>query len=560
MCCACENTGWTRRASAPAQVNPMSADETTEWLVDLLYADELEDLEDEHDAPQGADDDPESGLSDAQLVELAGARAFLGEVRRAMPSEALSEEVRTSILSAAREAAAARAASDAAAERRPQVARTPQGSIWSRTQWSTIAQITSVAALLIVGAFSINIFQMQSAEHVSESAPTAARVAADAPPTPAVATRTADFPEAKLQAAGALEAPGNKNTTVALKDAAEKKRADKGSVPDDEIVQAAKTKTPARDRSAEDNAKEAPREEALGAVTRPTRRSAPVREPAREPSVAQAPLAKKATNAPGDGVADLLSNKDQGNASRSYRPQRSATGFGHEFSVADDTKTNAKVAEGQARQEDDYAAQKPASVERKPVDVKTESATAPAPMPTPKPAPIELADARPRLDTSGGVTSTRSGPPPSTTPMTSAPKLVAPAKTDATTRAGVASADPAAPSPKADAAPQKGTPMSVSTIERAYNRSDYRGAVEDADSYLNAGLGTPDERARAMELKADALINLGRRDEGNGVLRELEQKYPEYAKKKGLSKKPSKNRVKTMKRNMSKSNADFDAF
>ena len=123
----------------------MSAEKHTEWLVDLLYPEEIEDS-------AGASETAE--LTPEEQLEFAQMREFLAEVRRALPDVSPSEHVRAHILGeAARHAAMADSPAPVSGRR---VASAPPSSpsIWARTRRQGVLQLAA-ALCLLVGAAAV---------------------------------------------------------------------------------------------------------------------------------------------------------------------------------------------------------------------------------------------------------------------------------------------------------------------------------------------------------------------------------------------------------------------
>lgn len=99
---------------------------------------------------------------------------------------------------------------------------------------------------------------------------------------------------------------------------------------------------------------------------------------------------------------------------------------------------------------------------------------------------------------------------------------------------------------KAEAEARKPAPnnTTIADVERARRSEDARGTLEKADAFLDRGIGTQQEKARALELKADALKELGRKSEADAVYRELERDYPQYYKKENVKEKKKRSKRK----------------
>ncbi|MEM1350621.1 MAG: hypothetical protein AAGI01_18815, partial [Myxococcota bacterium] len=198
----------------------MAADESTDWLVDLLY--------DEYEGGEAPEAD---GLTPEQAAEFEALQSLMADVRASLPDAAPGAHVRASLLLAAKDhvesmgvaAAAAAAASDA---RRP--ARTGSASresIWSRARFSTIVQIAAVAIVLVLGAFSWSALQVGADQEPAREAELAAVEQA-----PADASARLEVDEAKTIALGDRDTkerepqPFDKGILRALENAPPKQR------------------------------------------------------------------------------------------------------------------------------------------------------------------------------------------------------------------------------------------------------------------------------------------------------------------------------------------------
>lgn len=148
----------------------MSAEKHPDWLINRLYLDELDD----ETSSDGQDNlNPEQ---EAQLLEM---QQFLGQLRDHvphMPMAAPSEKTRQSILAAAQEALETGYEDVSATTRTPQKApRSGSDSLWGKYRFHAIAQITGVAAILIVGVFGLAQFQNQMKPTMDAAAPEMAK-------------------------------------------------------------------------------------------------------------------------------------------------------------------------------------------------------------------------------------------------------------------------------------------------------------------------------------------------------------------------------------------------
>ena len=85
----------------------------------------------------------------------------------------------------------------------------------------------------------------------------------------------------------------------------------------------------------------------------------------------------------------------------------------------------------------------------------------------------------------------------------------------------------------------------LADVERAQRSEDARQTLDKANAYLERGIGSQQERARALELKADALKELGRKSEADAVYRQLERDYPQYYKKENVQEKKKRSKKKS---------------
>ena len=91
----------------------------------------------------------------------------------------------------------------------------------------------------------------------------------------------------------------------------------------------------------------------------------------------------------------------------------------------------------------------------------------------------------------------------------------------------------------------EGSSATLQRAERAYGRQDYAQTLDDSDAYLERGVGTNKERARALELKALALQALGRGSEAEGVFETIRERYPDYYRKQKVSESKRRSEKKT---------------
>lgn len=188
----------------------MTAEKSTDWLIDLLYADEDEDML----------DSTEGDLPTDQREELEGMRDMLSEIRQAWPPmESPSASLREGLLAQAREAAAAAAETEAQGARMPRATRSPAGSIWSRVRARTLVQITGVAVVLLTGSFFLG---QMAQEPGGASAPSMELARTDTAPSPAPEIAANDFPVKAAEKNDDIQAapPIEQSKTLAYKDEA----------------------------------------------------------------------------------------------------------------------------------------------------------------------------------------------------------------------------------------------------------------------------------------------------------------------------------------------------
>ena len=134
----------------------------------------------------------------------------------------------------------------------------------------------------------------------------------------------------------------------------------------------------------------------------------------------------------------------------------------------------------------------------------------------------------------------------STGPAPSAPEVSATSPSDEQGNKDMAIRPVEQSEKKAEAEAKKPAPnnTTIADVERARRSEDARGTLEKADAFLDRGIGTQQEKARALELKADALKELGRKSEADAVYRELERDYPQYYKKENVKEKKKRSKRK----------------
>jgi hypothetical protein len=469
----------------------MSAEKTPEWLVDLLYVGEEED--------EAGASPPELELSDEERRQLDRSRALLREVREHCVLASPREAVRASILEQARKAAAASVVDVAQAEgpiaatkpgqRDARAPRGASGGLWSRGRTNSVAQIVAVALALVASAALLSRFQINSQR------------AASFDPMAEMATNK----PAPATAAPQLERPAD---TVALKEVAPAPAAVAEPQPDPSIVEMKPVEDQAASGAVAKNGADQQREAAIAEARRDAKASAPPKAP-------QEPLRALKDNLAGEDALDGYPKegaKTAGGAGRTVIASADAPTMLDGDGVVLMREREVPPTP-QAPKADHYFN----SPESKADDVRLEVSAAKEM----NAAPAERKktfEAPPSAPPADEVEDEASSKPP-----TAAKPAAKPAQEKA---ADKESAGPGAATPAA--------------IRASYNRADYRGTISGADMFLSAGLGTPDQRAEIMDLKAQALEQLGRGAEADALLREIERQYPDYYRKNNLAKrKPS---------------------
>jgi hypothetical protein len=459
----------------------MSAEKTPEWLVDLLYAGEEEEA--------GASP-PEFDLSEDEHRSLAHSRMILSGAREVLTRQAPGEAVRASILEQARKAAAAGVAEVAAAEvasasgRRAASPREPGTSLWSRSRTSSVAQIVVVALALIASTAVLSRLQNSPARH-EQVAPTM------------VAQRDTAELEAPHAAAEQLKQEAPATAAPAMGDGialnADAPALPAEPMPDPSIVELEPAEGGLAGYAGD---REARKEEQKPSVAA----RAPAKMKASMDYLAMEERTKDETARPGADLDDQVES----------RPAKPATII-------------AKADEPMPRDEDKVQPMRAVEKEeptRRQFNSPESKVAGPPPSEELAVADKKLAEdyAKPADSSGRGRASTSDAPMKESAPsapMANAPKAVA--------------------KPAAEPAEQA-TSATPASVRAEFNRADYRSTVTSADQYLGSGLGTPDQRAEMLDLKAQALHELGRTVEADKALRELEQKYPGYYSKNNIAK------------------------
>lgn len=540
----------------------MSAEKSTDWLIDLLYEDEveceepLEDLSNQDSSEEL--ERPLEFLSAQQEAELTEHRQWLGTVRQSLILAQPSEATHDAIMKAAREQLITHAEREAQAVRKPQPARhSPEGTLWARARFGTMAQIASLATVLVVGIFFLGRFQ-DKMPTMSESAPAASTVALnDAEQAPAPEP-TAAQPPADLVATGseapaepaqeelaqapqdsldfptrdpnevAQQADEKLNDSLAINAPLEEKR-DYRREPSPQIEEDAQNvrgavSAQAQDDKLAENAERAARREGA------ERKSAPSKELPRAQGALDSFKSKdKADNdngfafsgraAEAQNPTKLEVNDTAPSRTLTREPRAEPTPVLDSVakpSSADQPTNNFLSPEAPVAKSGASAGDRSANEDRAPA----------------------LANRQPRPQSSAPKTSKKTAPAkPSMAPL-SAPLDESEAEAEIAT--------------DTKAQTKLATP-SLSITEQAFRADRFKDAASEADRFLKTGRGTPDERARALEIKAQAYERLGRGDDAYRVYEQLEREYPGYFKKKAIDR-PKK---RSKKKDAAKSNIDM---
>jgi len=481
----------------------MSAQNSHEWLVDALYKERDE-------SSQTSGESSSQELDAQQLEELGSYGELLGGIREALPMQELDGGVRENLLDAARKQAELNAA------RTPRTARRGPGAgpgatnqpLWSRGRFGAVTQIAVAVCVCIFAGVLFNAFSTQSE-------PT---MMADSPAPGALAEREQAAPEEALaQKLDATKTPQNdfpdtvveeQRKELALADPAAD---EKPSELDDADVDALDGKKVAIARSANRKAKR-------------SRGASSYDYPAKKPASSKskpAPAPKKEAK---DTLGSVYMDKD------GY--SRSGAATNEKADVADNSwgLDSGDVAAEDAPT-DQYASA--------PKDAGNIFGGSEGPARSTSSAPSKLADSL-----GNSVRSAQPSVAPPAEPI---------------------EAEEAAPAAKAASAPEQTQAAerepnnsTLADAERSWGRNDYAQTVDDVDSYLSRGMGTNKERARALELKAQALKKLGRSSEATRVYQQLERDYPDYYRKEKIRTK--KKRSKKAPARASEMSADDDLF
>lgn len=539
----------------------MSAEKSTDWLIDLLYEDEVEHEEplEEDLSSQDSSEELERPLKllrPEQEAELAEHRRWLATVRQSMSMAQPSAATHDAIMEAARAQLITHAEREAQAVRKPQPTRhSPEGTLWARARFGTMAQIASLATVLVVGIFFLGRFQdKMPAMSESAPAPTATTIALnDAPEAAAPQAQPEPAPEPVIAAATEEQA----------------------QAPEESLD------FPSRDPNEVAHRADQQLKDSL-ALNEPLEKESKSR---REQVMEEAERAKVGgEEAPGDAIAKTA--EVDASATRS---KRSTTAKGLSL---DGASVQGAFESNKDKADDSFAFSGRAAEEQAPAQEPTRLAindTAPAktikreapatptqdldesfgPAAADQPNSKFLSPESPMANsTSGASTGVKQQeravanvqPRPSSSAAPSLAKKQAPAKPAPSAAPSAAPRDEAAAEAemvedakaktKADAKPA--TP-SISITEQAFRADRFKDAAAEADRFLKTGRGTPDERARALEIKAQSYERLGRGDDAYRVYEQLEREYPGYFKKKAID----RPRKRSKKKDAAKSKIDL---
>lgn len=475
----------------------MSAQNSHEWLVDALY--------NEHDeSPETSDESSSQELDARQLEELGSYDEFLGELRGALPMQELDEDVRGNILDAARKQAELNAA------RAPRPARRGPGagpgltnqSRWSRGRLGALAQIAAAVCVCVFAGVLFNTFSTRSEPMMMADSPAPSTLAErkQAPSEEALAQKLEMAKVARNDFPDTVIE--EQHAEVAL---AAPASAGKSGSKDDAIADSLDEKKVAIARSAN---KKARRSQKATSYKYAPKKPAPAKSK-------PAPSAKKEAK---DTLGSVYVDQD---------------GYSSSGGPADTTEESDVVDDAWGMALNDAAA-----------DASTDKYAA---------APEDA----------GNIFGGSEGPARSTS---SAPSKISDSLGNAVRSADQPTNAPAAEPAEATARAVAGQRQSerqannstLADAERSWGRNDYAQTIDDADSYLSRGLGTNKDRARALELKAQALKKLGRSSEATRVYQQLERDYPDYYRKEKIRTK--KKRSKKAPARASEISADDDLF
>lgn len=539
----------------------MSAEKSTDWLIDLLYEDEVEHEEPLEDlSSQDSSEElerPLALLSAEQEAELAEHRRWLESVRQSMQLAQPSAATHDAIMEAARGHLIKHAEREAQAVRKPQPVRhSPEGTLWARARFGTMAQIASLATVLVVGIFFLGRFQdKMPAMSESAPAPMATTIALnDAPQAAAPEAQQQPAPEPVIAAASeeqaqapedSLDFPSRDPNEVAqLAD-----REAQNSLAMNEPLE--KERKSRRDQLEDDAARAR-----AGGVEAPGDALAKTAELAKPE-----PASKRSATTKGLSLGEVstqgaldTSSKDKaddgfafsGRSADAPAPVQEPTKLAVNDTAPSKTITREAPATP-ARDLDEAlgprSADQPTNKFLSPESPTTNSTSSSANVDSSKQEERAIANAQPRPSSASAPRMAKKQAPakPSVAPS-AAPREEAAAEAEMVE------------DNKAEAKPDaKPATPSISLTEQAFRADRFKDAASEADRFLKTGRGTPDERARALEIKAQSYERLGRGDDAYRVYEQLEREYPGYFKKKAID----RPRRRSKKKDAAKSKIDL---
>ena len=526
----------------------MSAEKSPDWLIDLLYDEALEEDEDHLPTPQ------EDSLTPEQSAELTAHQDLLRALRDATPMFSPQASTRAAILEAAHAQIAKQAEQQAQAVRKPQVARPLQDSMWGRTRTQTVAQIAGLATVLVVGVFMLGRLQdtlPSATRSASPSAEHAAMIAPAPAPTLAAAPQSADFPERSPLEVAAGDAANKGQDTLALREPAK--------LPDlADRVEGGAPSPPAEEAAPADPepAAKLPRQEATQALQAASAASGRISGLASSGSVSKEASKEALDDLLADSTPAPIAAKPDADAASDKRADEDGLGFAGEnarlqpqepklsarttLETKDlDTRRTLERAPGpppvaQAPRDEAYAEEAAPDIEERLADKKSSSSFM-----SPE-APGRAAPAKPSVSAPQAPASSMAKASPKPMPAEAAPAEAAPAAP--ARRGGVQVNETEAEAQVAvkaearteDAARQRAATPSLPALEQALRAERFAEAAREADRFLKTGRGSADERARALEIKAQSYERLGRGDDAYRVYEQLEREYPAYVKKRAV--------------------------
>ena len=491
-------------------------DRSHQWLLDALYPDERDDQPTPPLAEESASDKAsgERPLSRSAQQEIADYQAMLGEVRQGLVTFQPREEIRETIRSAARKEAEA-IVSQMASEQSPRRAArarhatgelTEKSSFWSRARSQGAIQLIAVLAVCIGAGLLVRTMSHGDATLQSKFSPTSSvEQNAVAPAEPSFAMA----PEEEV----AEEAESARQDNLASK---ERSNNDFDDYNYD---------TRSQEASDKEDLKLALKQEAREPSTRTTRARRKARPtPSKKTSSSSSSWQKDApsrstgksmndsvTKERGDDVNGVEEDRYESKPSMdTQKPQPKGSIdsiFGGQEDVVQQEAMEKEQAPIVSGKRDALGNAMDSNFDNGPSQAPAEPAMAEGRASAPVEQPAKKAESKTRI--------AENSPTPSSTSVGGAPQLEAGGDAEAQS-AGAANT------------------TTLDDAERSYKRNDYEQTIEDADGYLARGIGSNKERARAMELKAEALTALGRGAEARGIYEAIRETYPDYYKKENI--------------------------